>query len=526
MPTKSQEQAADMSSGLRSRNHLFWVATKEESRVERHIFQAAASAGYVPHTWDVAQGAADMAGKPETRVANGQSNDPSAMLAEIANLSTTGSERGLWIMRDLPIWLQGPPGAAPMRQLRNLARSLTVAPNPQAIVVLSPSADIPAELSGHATVIDWPLPDKPEIADILDAAIAPYKNDSRIEQPTNGTREAAIDAALGLSGDEAQACYARSLVQFKRIDPTTVANEKKRLISRATGLEWIEHLPDGLNAVGGLDYFKQWLLSRSVAYSPKARAYGLPLPRGVVVVGVSGCGKSLLAKATATVLNVPLLRADLGAMQNKYVGDSQKAIRQSLKTVDAIGPSVLWVDEIEKQMAGATQGAADGGVSADQLGTLLQWAQERAGGAFIFATANDVSALPPEMLRKGRFDEIFFVDVPNAVERVEVLKAALRKHNRGDAPVDHKAVAAQCPEFTGAEIAELVPDALFTAFNDGAREIETRDLIAATRNIVPLTSTAKEKIARLRDWAKGRARYATAPETESDTPRLRVLDLS
>lgn len=524
--TRGQGVAADVAALLRARNPLLWIVTKEESRVERYLFEAAASAGYIPHSWDVAQGAADMAGKQE-RIG---SNDPGDILAAIRDRAANAANpsRDVWIMRDLPVWLEGAPNAPTLRLLRNLARSLPSAPRAQAqaVIVLTPSGNVPAELSGDATVIEWPLPDRAEIAAILDAAINGLPDDMRATAAPNGTRDSAIDSAVGLSGTEAQSCYARSLVQHKRIDPATVAQEKKRVIARERVLEWFDPLPGGLDAVGGLENLKAWLVARRAAYSPEARAYGLPSPKGAMLVGVPGCGKSLTSKAIATAWGVPLLRVDLGALKSKFVGESEGNLRKAFNVIAAIGRCVVWFDEIEKALQGATSGSADGGVSSDALGAVLSWMQERQGEAFVIATANDVSSLPPELLRKGRFDEIFFVDLPNESERSAVLSAALRSHGRGRVEIEAGRVAAATEGFTGSEIAALVPDALYVAFADNARQITTDDLITAARSVVPLTKTMGEKLTRLREWAIGRARMATAAtESKASQGATRQLDI-
>jgi SpoVK/Ycf46/Vps4 family AAA+-type ATPase len=298
------------------------------------------------------------------------------------------------------------------------------------------------------------------------------------------------------------------------------------VIARERILEWFDPLPGGLSSVGGLDALKTWLTSRSSAYSPQARAYGLPAPKGVLLVGVPGCGKSMTAKAVATAWNAPLLRLDLGALKSKFVGESEANLRRAFRVIESVGRCVVWVDEIEKALQGATSGSADGGVSADALGALLSWMQDRTSEAFVIATANNVESLPPELLRKGRFDELFFVDLPNVIERAAVVQAALRSHGRGEAAIDAAAVANVCDRFTGAEIASLVPEALFVAFGDGGREITTADLIEAARNIVPLAETAPEKIERVRNWAKGRARPATsmAGSPTERRKQVRALD--
>jgi len=305
-----------------------------------------------------------------------------------------------------------------------------------------------------------------------------------------------------------------------------VSNEKKRVIARERVLEWHDPIKGGLDAVGGLDNVKEWLNARTEAYSPAAREYGLPAPKGVVLTGMSGCGKSLTAKAVATAWGIPLLRLDLGALKDKFVGGSEGNLRKALKVIEAIGRCVVWIDEIEKAMQGATNGgSADGGVSADALGTILSWMQDHPAGAFVIATANDVSSLPPELLRKGRFDEVFFVDLPNTVERKGVLKAALKANGRDKIKIDFGAVAEATADFTGSEVAELVATALYAGFADGVREINTKDLLNAADRVVPLAKTKADKVAELRKWGQANARPATSATKLEVVTGGRQLDL-
>lgn len=526
--TKGQEAAQDIAALLRARNPLLWVVTKEEARVERYLIEAAAAAGYIARTWDVAQGVCDATGRAQSNLGSADPGDQLSFIRNRANGSSS-KERCVWILRDLTPWLSGPLGLNTQRALRNLARLLPGTPrdNAQAIIVLTPVSEIPPELAGHASVVEWPLPDRTEIAAILDAAIESLPDELRATAAPNGQRDAAIDAAVGLSSDEAASCYARSLVQLRRIDPATVGKEKKRVIAKERVLEWYDPLPGGLDAVGGLDNVKTWLRTREKAYSKQAREYGLPSPKGAVFFGISGTGKSLTAKATATAWGVPLLKLDLGALKSKFVGDSEANLRKAFRVIESVGRCVVWLDEVEKALAGATQGAADGGVSSDALGGILNWMQERQGEAFVIATANDPSSLPPEFLRKGRFDELWFVDLPTFEERQQVLKAALVAHGRTNtgATVNPAAVAEVTKDYTGAEIAALVPDALYKAFADGAREITTDDLIEAASVIVPLSTTAKEKIDALRDWARTRARPAGRAAIEAPVKQGRLIDL-
>lgn len=515
-PNAGSKAAADVGALLRARNPLLWIVTREEARVERLLMESAQAAQYEPRFWDCATGISTYAGEQ----VDARATDP----AQVLNIIRDSNSRQLWIMRDLPNFLRDP---FVLRSVRTLARQLPLAARDQAraVIVITPSNEVPPELAGHAIVIEWPLPDRSEIAAILDSAIDSLPEDIKANAAPNGTREAAIDAAVGLTAEEAQSCYAKSLVSTRRIDPATVATEKKRVITREKVLEWYDPIPGGLDAVGGLDELKGWLKARRAAFTPAARKYGLPPPKGCLLVGVPGCGKSLTAKAIATAWQMPLLRLDLGALKSKFVGDSEANIRKALKVAETVAPCVLWLDEIEKALAGATQGAADGGVSGDALGAVLSWMQDRAGSVFVVATANDVSALPPELLRKGRFDEIFFVDLPDKEDRAAILAAALRAHGRKMDAAELYDIAKVTDGFTGAELAALIPDAMFQAFADGERELTHVDLTQCVVRTVPLSKTAAEKIDTLRKWAKTRARNASTVLAAATNQGGRTLDI-
>jgi SpoVK/Ycf46/Vps4 family AAA+-type ATPase len=512
--TRSQRVNADIAALLRARNSLLWVTTREEGRVERAIIEAAGSASYDVRFWDCKAGLTDAMWQA---VGPGQElADPNAIVDYIRDTR----DRAVYVMRDVHDWMD----PIVKRALRSLARILQTTPRAEAraIIVLTPSTDIPPELAGHATVLDYPLPERTEIAAILDDVVKAAPPDMQLT--TNGAREAAIDAAVGLTAEEAASTYAKSLVTLRAIDPASVSAEKKRVIARDRLLTWYDPDARGLDAIGGLGLFKPWVVSRLAAFSKRARDYGLPAPKGVLLVGPPGTGKSLAAKCIPTAWGVPLLRIDLGALRSKYVGESESNIRAALAVAETVAPCVLWIDEIEKALAGATGPQGDGGVGADALGAILSWMQERAGAVFVVATANDVRALPPELLRKGRFDELFFIDLPTRSERAEILAATLRSFDRDPDTVDLDAVASVTDGFTGAEIAALVPDALFAAFADDERAITTDDLRTVAGTVAPLSRTASEKLDSLRTWAKGRTRPASTPET-TDTSNVRSLDL-
>lgn len=514
--SKGQKTATDIASLLRARNPLIQVTSREEARVERYLTEAAAAGGYKILFWDVAQGITTLDGKPHNSFKDAQ--DPTAAFKYVRSEAEKGEKgtRQVWVFRDLSVWLDGQAGAAPRRELRNLAKYLPSVPrkSSQAIVILTTAATVPDDLAGHATVIDFPLPDRSEIEKVLQNAIdslPEFENGKdgkpdaskplRANAAPADVRDLAIDAAVGLTEEEAASCYAKSLVQTKKIDPTIVSSEKKRVISRERILEWIEPIAGGLDAVGGLENFKAWINVRKHAYTKEARDYGLPLPKGCVLTGVPGCGKSLASKCLPTSWSVPLLRLDPGALKGKFVGDSEGNVRKATKVIEALGRCIVWIDEIEKGMQGSDGNSADGGVSSDQLSVLLNWFQERKGEAFVIVTSNDLTKLPPELIRKGRFDEVFFVDLPNHEERKSVLLAALRANGRADLEIDFEAIADATENFSGAEIAELVPTALYVAYDDLAREITTEDLLAAANDVQPMAVTDEKRIEAIRSKA-------------------------
>lgn len=526
--SKGQKTATDISSLLRARNPLIQVISREEARVEGFLAEAAAAAGYKILFWDVAQGVTTLDGKASTTFRDAQ--DPAAAFAFVRSEAEKGDkgERQVWVFRDLSAMLEGPIGTVSRRQLRNLAKYLPSVgrKSAQAIVILTTSATVPDDLAGHATVIDFPLPDRSEIEKVLQSAIDSLPEDIREQAAPNGTRDLAIDAAVGLTAEEAASCYAKSLVQTRMIDPAIVSSEKKRVISRERVLEWIEPVTGGLDAVGGLENFKAWLAPRKDAYSAKAREYGLPAPKGVVLTGVPGCGKSLAAKCTPTSWSVPLLRLDPGALKGKFVGDSEGSVRKATKVIEALGRCIVWIDEIEKGLQGSDGNSADGGVSSDQLSVLLTWFQERKSEAFVIVTSNDLTKLPPELIRKGRFDEVFFVDLPNHDEREAVLLAALKANGRGAVEIDFDAVADATDTFSGAEIAELVPTALYEAFAQDAREITTADLIAAAKAVTPMAKSDEKRIALIREKAANLRPATAQAKATKTTGSGRKLDLA
>ncbi len=525
MSTNQEKLVNDVVALVRARNPIILIQTVEEKRVERATTEPLMTlkntrgepAGYDVRFWDCDNGVTNATGDA---VDGGKGMiDISDVLGAIRD----SDKRQVWFLRDaVRPWFDMP---NVRRRLRNLARALPSAKGAQArtIILLSPSADLPPDLVDHVSVVKWKLPDREEISRILDTAINGVQPELRDKVLVPGDRDAAIDAAIGLTAEAAQSTYSQSLVtQGWRIVPAFVADEKKRIVN-TKGIEVYDADPRGLDAIGGLEPLKAWLSTRRLGFSQEAREWGVPTPKGFLLVGVPGCGKSLTAKAVAAAFAAPLVRIDAGAAQSKWVGESQANFRNVFNVIDALGKCVVWIDEIEKMLAGATQGAADGGVSADQLGVLLTWMQERTGQSFVIATANDVSKLPPELLRKGRWDDLFFVDLPTKRERYEILKVVLKKYKRPITGLNFDHIVNATRDFTGAEIDALMSDVLFKAFADGKRALCTEDFVEAAGRTVPLARTAADKIKTLREWASGKARNASLTE-ESTVREGRNLD--
>jgi SpoVK/Ycf46/Vps4 family AAA+-type ATPase len=332
----------------------------------------------------------------------------------------------------------------------------------------------------------------------------------KIELDESG-RERLLQAALGLTLGEAENVFAKIIVKEERLsgeDVNEVFAEKQQIIRKSGLLEYYA-TNENFSNVGGMGVLKDWLDKRSLAFSAEARAFGLPPPKGILMLGVQGCGKSLCAKAVSTQWQLPLLRFDMGRMFGSLVGSSEENVRRAIAVAESVAPAVLWVDEIDKAFAGSQgSGATDGGTTARVFGTFLTWLSEKTAPVFVVATANDISQLPPELLRKGRLDEIFFVDLPGEEERAEVFRIHITKRGREAAEFDIADLASRTRDFSGAEIEEVINSALYDAFYDKA-QLRTEHILKAVAETVPLAKTMDEQIGRLRSWAEGRARNAS-----------------
>ena len=403
-----------------------------------------------------------------------------------------------------------------VRHLRDIIGKIKTDKFRKNVIFISSELIIPDTMSKEISVIDMPLPTLDDIRSKFNKMIL---QNSQIDtsELTSDDVEKLCKAALGLTLQEAENAFALSMVNDGKItidDLGTILNEKMQVIKKTGILEFINS-EYGINDIGGLENLKSWLQKRNNSWSESAKKYCLPSPKGVLITGVPGCGKSLTAKATSAIWQLPLLKLDFGKIFAGIVGSSEENMRKALKTAEAVAPSILWVDEIEKSLSGLNSNG-DSGTSSRIFGTFLNWMQDKTSPVFVIATANNISGLPPELLRKGRFDEIFFVDMPTQTEREEIFRLHLTKRLkdesvRGDIQIDDslcKRLAQMTEGFVGAEIEQIVIDALYEAFFN-KRALIFDDLKNIIKNVVPLSVTQKEQIISLRTWANVRAVAAT-----------------
>lgn len=437
-------------------------------------------------------------------------------------------EPAIFVLQDFHIYFGGEgrlPDHQIIRKLRDICSSLKQSPNPKNVVFLSPVLRLPTDLEKDITIVDFDLPTFREIKQSLDEMIEVNKQSGRIEINLNKEeKEKLVKAALGLTLSEAENAFARAMVEDGKlsIDDVEVVLEEKEQIIKKTGI--LEFMNSSLNMkdVGGLENLKRWLRKRDKSWLESAQKYGLPSPKGVLITGVPGCGKSMISKSISEMWQLPLLRLDIGKIFSGIVGSSEENMRKAIQTAEAISPCILWIDEIEKGFSGLSS-SGDSGTSSRIFGHFLTWMQEKEKPVFVIATANNISSLPPEMLRKGRFDEIFFVDLPTHRERVEIFRLHLKKRlmdpivcgnfEMNEDNLNH--LASLTEGFVGAEIEQTVINGLFEAFYE-ERSVTLADFEKICKQIVPLSITQAEQIKGIRDWANIRAVAATPHEDRAE----------
>jgi len=452
----------------------------------------------------------DSAASPRSAIYN--TADP---VQALANLETMTIE-AVFVLKDFHRHMDNP---VVVRRLRDVGQKFSA--NRRTLVLTSPAIEMPPELVGLIEFLDLPLPDKDRLREIIRETYTRMTGTHTLKLQLDASGVDAMAANLrGLTEEAAERAISQTVVGRLALSPdcvTDVLEAKKALLKRSEMLEFID-ATGNMASVGGLENLKTWLGQRRGSWDDKAREFGLEAPKGVIIMGVQGCGKSLCARSVAGEWKLPLVKFDTAAIYDKYIGETEKRIQKVFKVAEGLAPCVLWIDELEKVFAGSgpDSASADAGVSSRLLASFLSWMQDRKAPVFVAATCNNVSALPPELIRKGRFDELFFVDLPNQAERKQITAIQLTKRKRKPVDYDLDRIAAAAKGFAGSEIESVVQTALYAAFSR-KQELSNEDMLTALSSTVPLSVTRAEEIATLRAWAKDRAVWAGSTETKTAT---------
>ena len=511
--------AQEIETFIRARYPILYVVSSEELRVQQVLTEIAARRQKKIFEWSCTNGIVPGGASIQSQKSrNAATKDPLVALDQVIEQV----EPAVFLFKDLHPFLTRTSFTV-TRKLKEIALHLKA--SFKTIVIVSPVLEIPVELEKEITVVNFPLPSREDLAALLDQILDDVKQFKQVDADLDAMgRERLLQAALGLTLSEAENVFAKILVQDQHLSGEHVAEvfTQKQQIIRKSGLLEYHATNETFEHVGGLAILKDWLRTRALAFSDEARAFGLPAPKGILLLGVQGCGKSLCAKAVSGLWQLPLLRFDMGRMFGSLVGSSEENVRRAIAVAESVAPAILWVDEIDKAFAGAqSSGHTDGGTAARVFGTLLTWLSEKSTPVFVVATANDISQLPPELLRKGRFDEIFFVDLPSAEERTDIFRIHLARRGRDPEQFDLPALAEASSDFSGAEIEEAVNSGLYEAFAE-REELGTEHVLFAVQATVPLSRTMDEHISELRSWADGRARHAGALRRSAEILRAEL----
>ena len=508
--------AQTLDQAFKARLPLLYIETSEEVRALDEVARAAAALRRPREVWTWTS-ATGLIG-PDGKTIN-NTNTPARALDHIVTIP----ENAVFVFCDLHAYFgteQRPGDPVIIRKVRETVLELRHADAARALIVTAPVRAIPPELDKLAHLLEFPLPNTTELRAMLDTMIENNtSNGGRIRVSADATTlESLVQAARGLTMSEAENAFARAMVddgELTASDIQVVLDEKRQIVSKSGLLDFITKTLD-LDSVGGLNNLKRWLSRRNGSWLGEAEAFGLPAPKGVLITGGPGCGKSLTAKAMAASWGLPLLRLDIGRIFSGLVGSSEQNLRTALATAEAVAPCILWVDEIEKGFSNTT-GSGDSGTTARVFGYFLTWRQEKMHPVFVVATANNIDSLPPEFMRKGRFDEIFFVDLPTAVERRAVWSIQLASNatdGNGLAAMgatEVESLVEVSENYSGAEIEQAVIVALYEAFAE-RRKAALADLTEAITNMIPLAVTQAEEVQAIRAWAEVRAVRATGSE--------------
>ncbi|MBI3923383.1 MAG: AAA family ATPase [Armatimonadetes bacterium] len=519
----SSTYAEEIETLIRARYPVLYIVSYEESRVENLLQDIAVKRNKRLMTWSISRGLLPYGTSLQSsRHVDESTRDPGNALDQVVK----AVEPAIYLFKDFHPFLCDPTISRKVRELALYLKNTYTT-----LVLVSPTQKIPLELEKDIAVCQIPLPDVHDLRDLLDRTIDEVNKGGQVHvQLDDAGKERVLQATLGLTLTEAENVFAKALVRDGKLDSEnldTILSEKEQLIRKSGLLEYYR-AQEQFHDVGGYDLLKVWLMKRQAAFSERAREFGLPAPKGVLLIGVQGCGKSLSAKAVSSLWKVPLLRLDMGKVFSSLVGSSEENVRNAIRVAESVAPAILWIDEIEKAFAGVQSSAfSDAGTTARVFGNFLTWLQEKTAPVFVIATANNVQQLPAELLRKGRLDDIFFVDLPTQPEREEIFSIHLRRRKRDPKKFDLKAVAQVTSGFSGAEIEEAVISALFDVFSV-AQDITTEAILKSVSETVPLSKTMKEQIDELREWAGSRARRASSQESEAieAAPMGRKLELA
>jgi SpoVK/Ycf46/Vps4 family AAA+-type ATPase len=502
---------------IRAKYPLIYVLSWEERRIETMLVRIADRLNKRLYAWTVTSGVMAVDTVRPTEI------DPGARSALQVLEHIEGSrDAAFYLLKDFHPFLgssQIAPDPAVIRKVRDLVQPLKE--SEKTVLFLSPVLRLPSELEKEVTLVDFSLPAPEELEQALDRVIRSVRSQGRLRlRPSTEAREQILGAAQGLTVSEAENVFAKSVVMTRDFDPEIIIAEKRQLIRKSNVLEYYETAEE-MSYVGGMTDLKAWLNKRRLAFTEQARAFGLPEPRGLLLLGVQGGGKSLLAKAVATMWKLPLLRLDIGRVFSELVGSSEENMRNALRLAETVSPAILWIDEIEKGLSGiASSGRSDAGTAARVFASFLVWMQEKTAPVFVIATSNDISLLPPELLRKGRFDEIFFIDLPDFEERQDIFAIHLLKRRRNPEQFNLVRLARETEGLSGAEIEQAVIAGLYDAFEAG-RDLEESDLVRNVAQSIPLSQTMREQVTALRNWARTHARSAS-----SSVSARRIMDSS
>ncbi len=449
-------------------------------------------------TWDLADGFKQISPVTEDNVFHAEGVSPKADPVNALQVIDKFEGSAVFILKDFHEFWEQP---IVKRKLRNLAQKLE--PRGKCIIITNPGKRLPDELKDDVGVIELPMPREEELNEILEnlSQTVDIKVDLDDEQ-----RQRFLRAALGLTSQHAKRVLTKAAVVSKaRINEShikLITEEKRQVIRQSEALEFFP-VSETMDDIGGLEQLKEWLQIRHGAFSEEARNFQLPPPKGLALIGIPGTGKSLTAKAIGAAWRLPLLKMDTGALFGGIVGESEERTRRALSVAETVAPCILWIDEIDKAFA---QGGLDGGTSSRVFGSILTWMQDKSAPVFVVATANNIASLPPELLRKGRFDEVFFLDLPTEEERKQIFAVQLQKVKRPVHAYNIDLLSKESEFFVGAEIENAILDAMYLAFYDGQRPMVTEDIVRSLKKLIPLAESQKEQVGKLRDWLReGRA---------------------